>query len=422
MAKTIAHVLSRLRSKKRIKTVLYFSECAALFFYIFSLPSFSGRYPLNYVSYAFMALLILVTFINLLLYFKPFIRLYLLIIPLFVFWAFLGTTLFSHDFRGWFSIVLLSITMFVFYYAFYIIKNYKLIMLIIILSLFSFCFYFLIIYWKDILDFRSFTGESFRLGGYFDNVNQIASYMSLGISLSLFFILFEKRKIYLILLIPVLVFGGIGLTTGSKKFIIISVITLLVVFFIKFRHHKLLFTISLISIVASVVILLSLPFMSPITKRLLDSFATLLGDGDSTSTIQRYLWQQYACQLGFKQAIFGYGYNGFSLVSGVGTYSHANYSEIICNFGIIGFLFFYWPHCLILFKSLKKANYISKFNFVFLSMFIVYSFTKVYFFDKDYYLILAFIFFVLDSTTDSPQFRVKKNKKFRVNQRIEVDI
>ena len=128
------------------------------------------------------------------------------------------------------------------------------------------------------------------------------------------------------------------------------------------------------------------------------TLSSLFGIGDAKmdpSSIHRYLWQKYGYFLAGQNILIGYGCDGFSIVSGIGTYSHSNYSEVLCNFGIVGFSLFYAPFlsCLFLVFKGKKDECLLIIAIVAYTFFRGFFAVSYYF--KDSYLIFALIYFLV---------------------------
>ena len=111
----------------------------------------------------------------------------------------------------------------------------------------------------------------------------------------------------------------------------------------------------------------------------------------------RYLWQLYGFYLGTKNIIFGYGYYGFGDFSGVGTYAHANYIEIICDYGLIGFVIYYGMIISLLRSSLVQKNKDIKIVTVFSIFLLFESFMSVFYYTKQTFLLLGFMFYLINS-------------------------
>ena len=365
--------------------------CLAL--YVFSLPAFSALPKWNAISYLLMAVLIILVLGDLVItksfVFKP----RLLILMFFVLESLIGTVFFSHEFRRWFTIVLLYITFLVFYYSFSILNNKRLLLTIISWSLFAFGMYFAFHYRTSILrlDFTE------SLGSYFDNVNNIGTYFSIGSTLFLYLSLSSKNKVGWLLIIPSLIMLVLGLFTGSRHFIITTGVAYISTVIVVFKRKKWLVLLIVVCVIALFFLMLRLPQLAAIKERIDRGITTLFGIGNAkydSSSVQRTIWPQYGFQLGARHMLFGYGAEGYSIYSGVGTYSHNVYSEIVCNFGLLGLIIFYfsffYPFALAIKSKSEKANIV----IVVVVFYVVKGFFGVYFATKDAYMMLAMLFYL----------------------------
>ena len=123
---------------------------------------------------------------------------------------------------------------------------------------------------------------------------------------------------------------------------------------------------------------------------------TLFGNAtkSDTATISRELYLDYGILLGARNAIIGFGVNGFEFASGVGTYAHNNFAEVLCDFGIIGIILFYFPLLVFIIASFKHKEIDKSFVFTFAIYYLVASFSNVIYYKKMYYIILALLFFL----------------------------
>lgn len=344
-----------------------------------------------------MSLLAIVTLAYCILYKNLKIHKLHLLIPLFTVFALIGTIIYSHQFRSWFTLVLLTISFFIFYYSFRIIGNKYVVICLIALAFFVFSIYYIIHYGPKILDYKSYTNSDFRLGFDFDNPNAVGTYAAIGISMSLYLVLFWNKKIRFTFIVPAFSSLIVGLTTGSRSFLLIVLFVVLVFLYFKFQKHKLIYLIVVLTTIGLFIILLFLPFMSTLRERLLQAIGTIFGTGAKadTSTIERVLWMDYGFYLGAKNILFGYGSRGFAIYSGVGTYTHSNFSEVFCDFGLIGLVLFYSPLFVLLVKSILNKKIEKSFVITFFMYYIIMSFTTVYYYKKIYYLILSFMFYLV---------------------------
>ena len=389
--------MSSLRSNKILKTILYWTAIVLTGFYVFCVPSFGESTSFTrYLIYFSMIALGVVSVTYCFIYSDLKLNKICLLIPLFALFAVVGTLLYSHQYRSWLTLVLLAGSFFAFVYAFKVIKDKYLIVSIISAAFFLFSIYFIVYYRNDIINFSSFKSESFRLGTYFDNQNGVAAYAIVGLAAPLYLVLFFKKKIRYAFILPALTSFVVGLTTGSRTFIFALIIVLLVFLFFKFKNHKFIYLLVVLGIFTTFIVLISLPFMATMRERLLRAFDTFFGTGTKvdTSAIERTLWMDYGFALGFRRLLFGYGVEGFSIVSGVGTYSHSNFAETICNFGLLGFIIFYAPLVIFLIRAFMSKKVDKAFIITFVTYYLIVGFANVIYYKKIYYLILAFMFYL----------------------------
>ena len=265
MAK-IKRFLDTLANNQKLKKVLFVFVCAFVFFYVFSVPSFSGRERYNLISYFAIGALFGFSLLHILIYRNFRFDKRTLILPTFILFAFIGTPISSHEFRDYLTLVLLTITFYVLLISFSIIDNSDLFLMLIVFALLSFSIYFIIHYRNELMHFSEYVPESAesRLGWDFDNPNAVGMFMNIGVSASLYLSLFGKKKINLLFLLATVIFFFIGITTGSRTFIVSSAIAIVALLFFKFRKHWLIFLIILGVLVATFIILLNTPYLATI--------------------------------------------------------------------------------------------------------------------------------------------------------------
>lgn len=389
----IKEAFLKLKNNSKFSNFLNVALIASLAIYIFSIPSFSGIAKWNLISYAFMAISAFIVFLKYFLYEKFVFNPRLLILLVFAIEAFIGTALYSHDFRHWFTIVLLLITLVVFYYAFNVIGNKTLIFRIIAYSLFAFALYFVFHYRVNILKFNL----SEPLGGDFDNVNTIGTYFSLGSALFLYLALTGKKKIEWLHFIPCIAMLFLGLFTGSRHFIITTGVAFIVTVMVAFKKRKWLAALIIAGAIGLFFVIIQIPALAALKERIDRGISTLFGIGSAKydpSAVQRFIWPQYGFNIGSRVLLFGYGAEGFSIYSGIGTYSHNTYSEIICNFGLLGCLIFYFALLYPLVLTIRSRDRSINVVYVIVSFYLVKGFFGVYFASKDAYMMIALLFYL----------------------------
>ena len=392
----IRDLFIKLKNNKKIDKVLGICLIVSLSIYIFSLPSFSGREKYNLVSYIFMGLSGAFVLIKCILYKPVVFDTKILIIFFFAAEALIGTMIYSHEYKHWLTILLLSITLVIFYYSFCIIDNKRLLLKIIGFSLLSFGIYFAIHYRANIISFN--LDEPIKI--FFDNPNTLGTYFSLSSSVFLYLALSSKKKVEWLYLLPCFFMLFLGLFTGSRHYIITTGVAFIGILFVSLGKKKWLALIITASLIVSFLLILQLPVLGSLKEKISRAITTLFGIGSAKydpSTIQRTIWPQYGFSIGSHLLFFGYGAEGFSIYSGIGTYSHNTYSEIFCNYGLFGTVIFYSAFLYPLALLIRSKNVTIKFGIVIVLFYLTKSFFGVCFNSKDTYLMLALLFYYSNS-------------------------
>ena len=168
-----------------------------------------------------------------------------------------------------------------------------------------------------------------------------------------------------------LIFAYCSFASGSK--IVVLLIPILLVYLIIVTNKKKKWWLSLIEIsimLVVFVIIMNLPFAESLKRRFL-SMLNLFTDSqikgaDATdgSTVGRINMFLDGCLMFLRKPLFGFGVNGFANFGGITHgWSHNHISEILCNTGLFGFIFYHVPMFLA-FKT-KKVNSISFLTIVF---------------------------------------------------------
>lgn len=189
------------------------------------------------------------------------------------------------------------------------------------------------------------------------NVNTVAMYLGLMSIPSIYKFLFENKRFYLVVYIVSIAFM---LMTGSKKALIYIILGLVILSVQKngIRLQRYIFPILLA--VGVIILILNNQFLyNIIGARTMDFLASIgfkiEGAHYSNSTSLRLSMYKLAFQAFMENPIFGGGWFYFSAYSGLGTYSHNNYTELLVNYGIVGFLIYYIMFFYVLLK-LKKIS------------------------------------------------------------------
>lgn len=393
----------KIKNSRNIKTALKVLISIFIFIYTFSISSFTesrfSRFTfLNYGRYlTYLSLIGL--FVCVLLFYCFYANSYrflklnkLLVIPLFfVVFCAIGTIVYSHNFRDWFTLLFLCFSLYIFLLSFRVIGNKNYIFLIICSAFLCFSLFYIFYYGKSMFTFKQFLSGKARLGTDFDNQNGVAAIAAVAFGFSLYSFLFLKNKFRFLFVLNIIVTGWVGLSTGSRTFLIAAYIIFASMCFFYFKH-KVLFSIIFIALTIGAMMVLN-RFTD---NRLLNAFYTLIGTAkkSDTATISRELYQDYGFLLGSRNLLIGYGCFGFAKYSGVGTYAHNNFAELICNFGLFGTLLFYIPLLVILFRGIRFKRIDKGFIIPFILYYFAVTFTNVFYYKKSYYFVLALLFYL----------------------------
>lgn len=227
------------------------------------------------------------------------------------------------------------------------------------------------------------------------NVNTVAIRLGMMVIPCYYKFYFERNYIYFF---PYLIGVITMLLTGSKQSLIFIIMSLTIFTIIRngFRIHKYIFPLTLIMVVFSAIFYIN-SLYNIIGKRIIDFIGALglniEGAQYSYSTTMRLFMYKKGIEAFKSKPIFGGGWFYFSEYTGLGTYSHSNYIELLVTYGIVGFLLYYslvFYILLKLFKLIKKDRY-SNMLFVLNFVFLLDDFVAIQFsMNSLYYFLLCF--------------------------------
>lgn len=173
----------------------------------------------------------------------------------------------------------------------------------------------------------------------------------------------KHRNLYILAMLLFAVFVAFS---GSRKAILIAIIG--IGFFQLFcgGNKKYARNILIAAVIISVSLYLLLNnelLYNMVGERLEETIDSILGSGSGDGSMQeRSFFKQQAIGLFFSKPILGHGIDGFRVyMSLIGythvTYSHCNYTELLANYGLIGFALFYVPRFFLTIKALHAKVY-----------------------------------------------------------------
>ncbi len=321
----------------------------------FFVPAFSAHPIFNFITIGFVATLCILILIWKFLFDKIQIDTFFFLIVLFNL-AIVISNVFNKDASHIITYVTLSGMAFCLYQFFLDKKYRKLIHIIIFIGFTVFALYFIIFYRSILLEF-----SIERIGDQFDNINTVAYYFLYGFVASITLIK-PKKIISFLLIIPSLVFVFLIYRTGSRSALILAIICLLIIPFHMFRDKKRLFPflIDFGFIVFGIIAVIAIERILNVNifSRLGEFFDALKGDGVDYSSANRIELVFQSFELFLRKPVFGWGNNVFSIYSSERLFAHNNITELLCDFGLFGFI----PFEAIIIISLLKIKRSKKFS------------------------------------------------------------
>lgn len=384
-----------------------------LFASLFSIHSLSTNH--HYVPIVLSVVLAVVIFLYILLYGKITIDTFSYVL-FFLVYSFLITLIFSKNF-GNLKTYITSISLaFVVYQFLLNTKSKRIFVFVYSFSVFVFSLWYLFAYRNEIFSMIS-SSSTARLGSYFGGISYIANTFLSGVIMSLACILTYKNILikWIYPFVSIMPISICILSSGSKMAFIGTLLSLIVFLFLAlFKKHKVILFIILGAFLVLFFILVSLPIFSSVSKRMLELFNFFSDTSSDHSTMGRLSMFESGIYFWTKYLFTGYGAGGYSILSGRSGYSHSTLSELLCNFGLIGFVIFFGPLIYAIFfrrnKTMdKKVLILFAMGFMLIGL-IGTSYLQY----KIVYLILAYSFSLISDSEGKITFWFKKDQKVRL--------
>ena len=208
----------------------------------------------------------------------------------------------------------------------------------------------------------------------------------------------QKKSLYIFIVIFLIL---CGVLTAVRKNFIIPIIFIIVFEMLNNKNNILkLIVISFLLVMVFIgiykITINSFPSMSYRINSLINDISKNTKESTIGNSFSTRKWLRYKAFDLFKEnPLFGVGIGQFRFYAadyGVDMYSHNNYLEILANTGIIGFLIYYIPIFILLFKSIRGSNCLDKKINIFIAAFLISTLIMEYG-QVDYYQ-LFYIFFI----------------------------
>jgi O-antigen ligase len=245
--------------------------------------------------------------------------------------------------QGYFTIISSSV-LFLSFYLYTSISKYP--RKIVAMFFVGFAFAAIIFLIRYLLQFGFSTIGRRVFDDYFGAINSFAPIYTIGSILAAYYIFYGKKKWFLFLfyIFAFIIFTIAGFLTGSRQYLVGILVPCS--FLIAYYYGKKKWYFSLLIFVIlflSVFLFAQIPVFKTTFERLLDFFSIFSEEVSSQtdySSINRLFMINEAIYLFSTKPLFGYGANGVTFFGSFATYSHNTFSELLCNFGIMGFLFY----------------------------------------------------------------------------------
>lgn len=301
----------------------------------FFIPAFSALPLFNYITIIIVVLLCLLILVWRFIFHKIVLNYFFFGIVIFNIAIFVSN-LFNKDANHIITYITLSGMSFCLF-QFFLEKKYRnTVRFLILLAFAGFAIYFAFYYRNQLFDF-----SIERIGDKFDNLNTVGYYFLFAFVSSLMFIN-RKKIITLLLLIPTGVFLFFLYRTGSRSALILAFLSLIIFIFYFFRGLKIIIPVIAILCIFGLGVFFAIigekAFNISIFSRLGEFFSALNGEGTDYSSANRIELAIQSFQLFLRKPLFGWGNNVFSIYSSERLFAHNNITELLCDYGLFGFL------------------------------------------------------------------------------------
>jgi O-antigen ligase len=260
--------------------------------------------------------------------------------------------------------------------------------------------------------------SSVRFASTLSNANTYAVALLLGTLLCLYNLFLPqvkrfRRTYFLCNLVFIAVFGyQIIFLSGSRNGIFVFVMILLGAYI--FFSWRLTGFARKTSVVGGIALAIALAFVvqlsphySRVQNALVFSTGTTVREGSINT---RAAMLQEAFDLWMVKPLLGWGADQFRYVSTFGRYSHSNFSELLVNFGIIGFLIFYSIYVYIFYKGIilfraqqMETKRLGFWILVASGAFLVMGVASVSYYSKIHWILFASIFGLIAAEDNARQ-------------------
>lgn len=240
--------------------------------------------------------------------------------------------------------------------------------------------------------------EGERLGRKITNENVFGMVFSKAALVAFYYFIHSKgHRLSITHMVFVVIFTFFAFSSGSKKACLMIIAGIIGVTVLEYGIQKALKAVVVIALaIIGVIIILRLPIFSTMRQRI-SGFLT--GNKDSSDLVRSKMIA-LSMQFFYEKPILGHGFNNFGALSGMGSYSHNNMTELLVSTGIVGFIVFYIPYLYIIIWGWKRGvvgkEYTAILLLVLAIIYLVFGYGMVEYYDKEYWLFLGVMIACID--------------------------
>ncbi|MBO5452573.1 MAG: O-antigen ligase family protein, partial [Clostridia bacterium] len=211
---------------------------------------------------------------------------------------------------------------------------------------------FYITYGSEIMTLAQKVEAAERMGQEYGNVNEVAQRCMFAFIISIYYGFFNKnctKKMKYLAIVNTVVCFSVIMFTGSKRALLVIVATIIVMFFKNAdsgstRGRIGVILKGLVAVLLILYLIMNVPMFAGFKERFEVFFQTLGGNitDESGSDLNRIRYITEGFNYFKNNILFGGGIC-YSL-SMFGTYAHNNYIEMLINFGLVGFVIYYYGY------------------------------------------------------------------------------
>ncbi len=211
-----------------------------------------------------------------------------------------------------------------------------------------------------------------------------------------------KEKIWLALLFPYICFS---LLTGSKKVLVmLGTVVLLYIIWMNKRTLKGFLTVLflMIVVIAGIYAIFNIPFLYNVIGKRMGEFlqGLIRKERYNASDLMRENMIKRALELFLQHPVRGIGVANFERMNRYKVYSHCNYTEILCNYGLIGFILYYSRNAYYIFLYLRmekerRKDELSRLAIAIMGIYLLIDFAMVSYYSLFHQTILGLIYYML---------------------------